>query len=187
MPNEAPHSKQVEVNTTPTAVPRNKWLSLLVVCVRILVGLTFIISGVVKLIDPVGTMYKIEDYLAVFNLSSIASISYFVAIILSLVEFILGANALLGSYLRTTPILLLIFMAVMTPFTLFLAIANPVSDCGCFGDAIVLTNWQTFGKNVVLLTLVIFLLKYNLRARSLFHREIHAFIVVWARILEWVA
>ena len=104
------------------------------------------------------------------------------AVVLALVEFVLGFNALLGSYLRTTPLLLLIFMAIMTPLTLYLAIANPISDCGCFGDVITLTNWQTFGKNIVLLLLVIFLLRYNIRARSLFHREIHAFIVVWVSI-----
>lgn len=182
MPNEAPHIAPVDIDAIPTTTPRNKWLSLLVVCVRIIVGATFIFSGVVKLIDPVGTMYKIEDYLQAFNLSSISAVSYFVAVVLALVEFVLGFNALLGSYLRTTPLLLLIFMAIMTPLTLYLAIANPISDCGCFGDVITLTNWQTFGKNIVLLLLVIFLLRYNVRARSLFHREIHAFIVVWVSI-----
>lgn len=182
MPNEAPHIAPVDIDAIPTTTPRNKWLSLLVVCVRIIVGATFIFSGVVKLIDPVGTMYKIEDYLQAFNLSSISAVSYFVAVVLALVEFVLGFNALLGSYLRTTPHLLLIFMAIMTPLTLYLAIANPISDCGCFGDVITLTNWQTFGKNIVLLLLVIFLLRYNIRARSLFHREIHAFIVVWVSI-----
>ena len=182
MPNEAPHIAPVDIDAIPTTTPRNKWLSLLVVCVRIIVGATFIFSGVVKLIDPVGTMYKIEDYLQAFNLSSISAVSYFVAVVLALVEFVLGFNALLGSYLGTTPLLLLIFMAIMTPLTLYLAIANPISDCGCFGDVITLTNWQTFGKNIVLLLLVIFLLRYNIRARSLFHREIHAFIVVWVSI-----
>ena len=182
MPNDAPHIAPVDIDAIPTTTPRNKWLSLLVVCVRIIVGATFIFSGVVKLIDPVGTMYKIEDYLQAFNLSSISAVSYFVAVVLALVEFVLGFNALLGSYLRTTPLLLLIFMAIMTPLTLYLAIANPISDCGCFGDVITLTNWQTFGKNIVLLLLVIFLLRYNIRARSLFHREIHAFIVVWVSI-----
>lgn len=182
MPNDTPHIAPVDIDAIPTTTPRNKWLSLLVVCVRIIVGATFIFSGVVKLIDPVGTMYKIEDYLQAFNLSSISAVSYFVAVVLALVEFVLGFNALLGSYLRTTPLLLLIFMAIMTPLTLYLAIANPISDCGCFGDVITLTNWQTFGKNIVLLLLVIFLLRYNVRARSLFHREIHAFIVVWVSI-----
>jgi uncharacterized membrane protein YphA (DoxX/SURF4 family) len=179
MPNDDAHSVLVDTSSAATTAPRNKWLSALVVLVRILVGATFILSGVVKLIDPVGTMYKIEDYLQVFNLSLFNSWSYVLAVLLSMAEFVLGVNALLGSYLRTTPILLLIFMAIMTPLTLFLAIANPIPDCGCFGDFITLANWQTFGKNVLLLALVIFLFRYNRRARSVFHREVHAFIVVW--------
>ena len=179
MPSDDPHSMPVDATSTPTAKPRNKWLSALVVLVRVLVGATFILSGVVKLIDPVGTMYKIEDYLQVFNLTMFNSWSFVMAVFLSVVEFILGVNALLGSYLRTTPTLLLIFMVIMTPLTLFLAIANPIPDCGCFGDVVTLTNWQTFGKNVILLSLVIFLLLYNRRARSVFHREVHALIVVW--------
>ena len=182
MPNDDPHSVLVDDVSTATTAPRNKWLSALVVLVRILVGVTFIFSGVVKLIDPVGTMYKIEDYLQVFNLTMFSSWSYVLGVMLSAAEFVLGVNALLGSYLRTTPILLLIFMAIMTPLTLFLAIANPIPDCGCFGDLITLANWQTFGKNVLLLTLVIFLYRYNRRARSVFHREVHAFIVVWVVI-----
>jgi uncharacterized membrane protein YphA (DoxX/SURF4 family) len=179
MPSDDPHSIPVDATSTPTAKPRNKWLSALVVLVRVLVGATFILSGVVKLIDPVGTMYKIEDYLQVFNLTMFNSWSFVMAVFLSVVEFILGVNALLGSYLRTTPTLLLIFMVIMTPLTLFLALANPIPDCGCFGDVVTLTNWQTFGKNVILLSLVIFLLLYNRRARSVFHREVHALIVVW--------
>ena len=179
MPSDDPHSMPVDATSTPTAKPRNKWLSALVVLVRVLVGATFILSGVVKLIDPVGTMYKIEDYLQVFNLTMFNSWSFVMAVFLSVVEFILGVNALLGSYLRTTPTLLLLFMLLMTPLTLFLAIANPIPDCGCFGDVVTLTNWQTFGKNVILLSLVIFLLLYNRRARSVFHREVHALIVVW--------
>lgn len=182
MPNDDPYNEHVGDVSTPITNPRNKWLSVLVVLVRILVGATFILSGVVKLIDPVGTMYKIEDYLLAFNLTVFSSWSYVLAVLLSLAEFIIGVNTLLGSYLRTTPILLLIFMAIMTPITLFLAIVNPIPDCGCFGDAVTLTNWQTFAKNVVLLTLVIFLIQYNRRACSVFHREIHALIVIWTTI-----
>lgn len=159
-----------------------RWQTYLAVLVRILVGTTFIFSGVVKLIDPAGTAYKIEDYLAVLELSSLVSFSYLASIILSLFELILGVNILLGSYLRSTPWLLLIFMLIMTPLTLFLAIVNPIPDCGCFGDAVKLTNWQTFGKNVVLLFLAILLLRYNKAARSVFHREVHALVVTWCII-----
>ncbi len=176
---------------TPIKIPCSRWLSVLVILARVVVGATFIVSGVVKLIDPMGTMYKIEDYLAVLDLSFFAPGAYVVAVLLSMVEFVLGFNTLLGSYLRTTPILLLIFMGIMTPLTLYLAIANPIADCGCFGDFIVLSNWQTFAKNVVLLSLVIFLFRFNTRKRSVFHREIHALIVIWVvffgSFLVWIA
>ena len=131
---------------TPIKTPCSRWLSVLVILARVVVGATFIVSGVVKLIDPMGTMYKIEDYLAVLDLSFFAPGAYVVAVLLSMVEFVLGFNTLLGSYLRTTPILLLIFMGIMTPLTLYLAIANPIADCGCFGDFIVLSNWQTLPR-----------------------------------------
>ena len=170
------------VDTSSATAPRNKWLSRLVILVRILVGCTFIFSGIVKLIDPMGTMYKIEDYMQAFGMSLYGPAAYYAAVFLSIIEFVLGFNALLGSYLRKTPLFLLIFMAIMTPLTLYLAIANPIPDCGCFGDAITLSNWATFIKNVILLTLVIFLVQFNTRTRSVFHREIQAFIVTWVVI-----
>ena len=185
------HSKPVELTATPTTTPINKWLSVAVILVRIVVGLTFIFSGLVKLIDPVGTMYKIEDYLAVMNMASLQPVALVASVALSLAEFILGIDTLLGSYLRTTPKLLLAFMVVMTPLTLYLAIASPIPDCGCFGDAVVLTNWQTFAKNVVLLLLVLFLCKYYTRAKLVFHREVQALTVIWgiiyAAFVVWFA
>lgn len=178
-PTSSPDAQQPD-DLSPRCYPR--WQAWLAMLVRFIVGATFIFSGVVKLIDPAGTAYKIEDYLAVMELSQLASFAYIASILLSLCELILGVNALLGLYLRTTPWLLLIFMGVMTPLTLFLAIANPIPDCGCFGDALKLTNWQTFGKNIVLLLLVILLVRYNKAARSVFHREVHALVVTWCII-----
>ena len=176
------HNDTAQVTPPPATAHRNKWLSVAVILARIVVGAVFIFSGVVKLIDPVGTMYKIEDYLTVLNLAFFKPSALIASCLLSLFEFVLGINVLLGSYLRTTPVLLFIFMVVMTPLTLFLAITNPIPDCGCFGDAVMLTNWETFAKNVLLLTLSIFLLLYNRRSQSVFHREIHALIVSWAVI-----
>lgn len=120
---------------------------------RFVLAVVFIFSGFVKAIDPLGFFYKIQDYLTAFGL-----ISWFpgywpllFAILLAAVEFCTGMYLFLGIRRRISSSLALLLMLVMTPLTLYLAIANPVSDCGCFGDAIVLTNWQTFGKNVVLL------------------------------------
>lgn len=185
------HSESVEMAATPTITPTGKWLSVAVILVRIVVGITFIFSGLVKLIDPVGTMYKIDDYLAVMNMTALQPLSIIASVALALAEFILGINTLLGSYLRTTPKLLLAFMTLMTPLTLYLAIANPIADCGCFGDAVILTNWQTFAKNVVLLLLVLFLFKYYTKAKSVFHREVQALTVIWgivyAAFVVWFA
>ncbi len=172
------------------AQSRSKWLCVGVIVVRVIVGVTFIVSGGVKLIDPEGTMYKIEEYLMAMNLAGLAPLALFVSVVLSLVEFLLGVNTLLGSYRRVTPILLAVFMGVMTPLTLYLAIANPIHDCGCFGDAIVLTNWQTFWKNIVLVALVWVLLRYNRCARSIFHHDMQSltvlFVLLYGAIVAWI-
>lgn len=120
---------------------------------RLLVVVTFIFSGTVKLIDPHGTEYKIQDYAQAFGLQALAQgvVPLVLAVALAMLEFSVGIYLLFGIWRRRTALLALLFMLAFTPLTLYLAIANPVRDCGCFGDALVLTNWQTFGKNVVLL------------------------------------
>lgn len=119
---------------------------------RLALAFTFIFSGTVKLIDPQGTQYKIEDYATAFGLESLVPlfVPICLAVALALLEFMLGINFFFGIRRRMTSIVTLVFLLVMTPLTLYLAISNPVTDCGCFGDALKLTNWQTFGKNVAL-------------------------------------
>ena len=117
---------------------------------RIIFGLVFLFSGFVKAVDPLGTAYKISDYLEAFSLTSLDFLAFPAALILIATEFAIGFNILLNVHLKATTWIAGIFMLVMTPITLYLAISNPISDCGCFGDAIVMTNWQTFYKNVVL-------------------------------------
>lgn len=120
---------------------------------RIVVALTFVLSGFVKAVDPLGTQYKINDYLEAMGLLSYVSetLTLAAAVVLVAVEFCLGVNMLFAMHRRLTSHLLVVLMAVLTPFTLWVAVANPVADCGCFGDALVLSNWQTFWKNVLLL------------------------------------
>lgn len=124
---------------------------------RLLVGFTFLFSGFVKAIDPRGFAYKIEDYFSAFNLSMLDSLALPISVALCVIEFALGVFALLGIYRKWTTRLLLLVMLFMTPLTLYLALVNPVSDCGCFGDALVITNWETFWKNVILLACTVFL------------------------------
>lgn len=132
---------------------------------RIIFGLVFLFSGFVKAVDPLGTAYKISDYLEAFSLTPLDFLAFPSALILIATEFTIGFNILFNVHLKATTIIASIFMLIMTPVTLYLALANPISDCGCFGDAIVMTNWQTFYKNVVLciILIIIAILKDNTR------------------------
>lgn len=127
---------------------------------RTLLALTFLFSGFVKAVDPLGTVYKIEDYLTAFGgvFTSLLPLATTAAVLLILTEWTLGVMMLLNVRTGLTSWLSLAFYIVMLPLTLYIALTNPITDCGCFGDALVLTNWQTFWKNVVLMALVIVLL-----------------------------
>ena len=129
---------------------------------RVLLAVTFILSGFVKAVDPLGTQYKIHDYLYAMHLGTFVSDNLILcaAVILSIVEFLIGICLLFAIHRRLVSKLLVGIMVVMTLLTLWLAIANPISDCGCFGDAIVLTNWQTFWKNVVLLAAAVLMARW---------------------------
>lgn len=126
---------------------------------RIVVGIIFIYSGFVKGIDPLGSMYKFTDYFNAFGMEWMNSTTLFFSFVLSLAEFLIGIALLFNLWTSKLSWGALLFMVFFTPLTLVLALTNPVSDCGCFGDAMVLTNWETFWKNIVLLlfTLVVFL------------------------------
>lgn len=128
---------------------------------RMVVALTFIFSGYVKAIDPLGTQYKMQDYLEVLHLSEYFPdwLTLIAAVLLGGFEFCLGILLLFAMHRRAVTWLIMLFMAVMTPVTLWLAVADPVKDCGCFGDAVVLTNWQTFIKNAILLPAAVLLFK----------------------------
>ena len=118
-----------------------------------MLAVTFILSGFVKAVDPLGTQYKIRDYLSAMHLGSYVSdyLTLGASVTLSAVEFLIGICLLFAIHRRLVSRFLVVLMAVMTLLTLWLAVTDPISDCGCFGDAIVLTNWQTFWKNIVLL------------------------------------
>lgn len=127
---------------------------------RTLLAITFLFSGFVKAVDPLGTVYKIEDYLKAFGgfFTDLMPLAGVAAVCLISVEWLLGVCMLCNIRTQWTSRIALAFYLVMTPLTLWIALTNPVSDCGCFGDALVLTNWQTFRKNIVFLSLVIILL-----------------------------
>lgn len=124
---------------------------------RVLLGLTFMFSGVVKAIDPVGTQIKLSDYLYAFGMGGylLDSTLIILACLLAGLEILVGAYLLVGAFPKGTSLVVLVMMVLLTPFTLYIALNNPVDECGCFGDALVLTNWETFYKNIFLLLLAL--------------------------------
>ena len=134
---------------------------------RLLIGALFIFSGFTKAIDPWGTLFKVKDYLAVVNVPLWDNLQLSGVFALCALEFVIGIFILMGVLKRATPIAAALVMCFMLPFSLWIAINNPVSDCGCFGDAWHISNWATFIKNIFISAGVIWLLFYNKLAYSL--------------------
>lgn len=148
------------------------------VVARVVVGLVFIFSSFVKGVDPMGTSFKITEYLTAWSFFGMSfdwlvPLATFMAMALIVVEFTIGVMLLFGAFRRVSAWALVLMMLFFTFTTLFDAITNEVTDCGCFGDAIKLTNWQTFWKNVALdvPTVWIFLTR-NLRRKQRFERDV---------------
>ena len=131
---------------------------------RLILAVAFILSGFVKAVDPLGTQYKIQDYLVAMGLGRLIPdfMTLSASVLLSTLEFILGICLLFAIRRRMVSKIVLVLMAAMTLLTLWLALTDSISDCGCFGDALVLTNWQTFWKNIVLLTAAVIVWRYPL-------------------------
>ena len=126
--------------------------------VRIILGAVFAFSGFVKAVDPLGSCYKFTDYFNLaFNMPSLSAFSLPLAFILAALEFTVGIMLIFNLKPRWAVWLAFGFELVFLPLTLYIAITNPVHDCGCFGDALVLDNWTTFYKNIVLMAMVLFL------------------------------
>jgi len=117
---------------------------------RIIIGIVFLFSGFVKAVDPQGGAIKITEYLEIAGIHA-STLSIYIAIALSSIEFIIGFMLFFGLKTKKAALPAFLFMSFFTVLTLYSAIYNPISDCGCFGDAVKLTNWETFFKNLVLL------------------------------------
>jgi len=124
---------------------------------RIIVGIIFIISGFVKAVDPIGFGYKLEEYFApdVFNIPFLHDLALPQATFFSIFEIILGVFLLMGIFRKFTSWALLVLIVFFTFLTFYSAYFNKVTDCGCFGDAMKLTPWQSFWKDIFLLILII--------------------------------
>ena len=128
-------------------------LKMIVNLCRIIVAVTFIFSGFVKAIDPIGTQYKLQDYLGAIGMAGILPnwTLLAVAVFLAAIEFCIGIFLLFAIQRRLISKLTVAFMAFMAMVTVWIVVADPVKDCGCFGDALHLTNTETLIKNIVLL------------------------------------
>ncbi len=126
---------------------------------RFIVGTLFIISGLIKLNDPVGFSFKLQDYFApeVLDLGFLVPYSLLIAVILVIIEVLLGVALLLGYFKKLTLWALLLMIVFFTFLTFYSAYFNKVTDCGCFGDAMPLTPWESFSKDIVLLFLILIL------------------------------
>ena len=150
------------------AVKGEKWCQVLTTLMRMVVGGVFVFSGFTKAVDPWGTSYKITDYLNAMGLERWGDTALFIAVALAALEFLVGIAIVVGAYRRGAPWTALLLLVVMTPLTLWLAVTGAVPDCGCFGDALHLSNWATFGKNLLLLLGVIYLIFFNTSLRSIY-------------------
>jgi hypothetical protein len=119
--------------------------------------MVFIFSGFVKAVDPLGSAYKFGDYFIAFRMEFLEPLALPLGIFLSAFELVLGISLILGYRRKVLFVVLMWFMSFFTLLTLVLALFNPVSDCGCFGDALILTNWETFFKNLILMVFVLVL------------------------------
>ena len=144
----------------------------LVWTLRIFIGGTLILSGLTKMIDLWGFMYKIEQYLNVWGWDISRSIVIITALGISAIEFVIGILLLTGSYKRSSSWIAACIMVIMLPLSAYIMIANPVDDCGCFGDFLKISNTATFLKNIIICIGLVYLLFYNHKIKGLYHPHI---------------
>jgi len=149
----------------------NLWIS------RILFGVVFIFSGYVKAIDPLGSTYKFQDYFLAFGTEWLFPVALPLSVLMSSLEFVIGVTVLLGIKMRYSAWGGMLFMLFFTPLTLYIALANPVSDCGCFGDALVISNWATFYKNIFILAASIFIFVHKDKIKPFWSEKQDWFLV----------
>lgn len=152
---------------------------------RIFVGILFIISGLIKLNDPIGFAFKLEEYFSepVLNIPFLEPFALAIAVFMVILEVVLGVMLLVGFKRKFTIWMLLLMIIFFTFLTFYSAYFNKVTDCGCFGDALKLTPWQSFTKDVVLLFFILILF-FNIKfIKPLFSSKVNTSIVVIALVL----
>lgn len=158
----------------------SKWKVAAVWACRILAGATFVISGWAKAVDPRGFAFKIDEYLSVWNMADILpeGLTGLIACIIAIFELTLGIALLTGSLRRSSAICALFTMCFWLPLTVYISIADPVADCGCFGDFIILSNTATLLKNIALTAILIICLVWYKCARPLYRAGLQWLVIV---------
>jgi uncharacterized membrane protein YphA (DoxX/SURF4 family) len=149
---------------------------------QIVLGLLFLFSGFSKGVDPLGTAYRIEDYFIAYQTEWMMPAAVFLSFVLNAAELLMGALLLFNIKPKQTSWLVLLMMILFTLTTFNDALNNPVPDCGCFGDALIMTNWQTFYKNLVIL---IFVMIVFFNRRKI--KNVYSHSAQWAMIAGFVA
>ena len=157
-----------------------KGMRVLIPILQVLLALLFIVSGLSKCIDPAGTALKFSEYFLYFGFDFAVDLSMGLAWVMSILEFMIGIDLLMGSARIRTLVLASMLMLVFTPLTLWLALTDAIQDCGCFGDAIRLSNWGTFQKNVLIDCVLVLLWWRRRHLYQLAGRTVRALYGYWA-------
>ena len=155
-----------------------KTIQILVTISRWIVGVTFLFSSFSKGVDPLGTSYKIQEYMTAWSVGSLSfdwalPLATFLSIAMITLEFLVGVLLITNCYKKLAAWILMLMMIFFTVTTFIDAVTNKVTDCGCFGDLVKLTNWETFWKNVVLMvfTVIIFIYRNIPKKKKTFERD----------------
>ncbi|MBO7226148.1 MAG: DoxX family protein [Bacteroidales bacterium] len=155
-----------------------KTIQILVTISRWIVGATFLFSSFSKGVDPLGTSYKIQEYMTAWSVGSLSfdwalPLATFLSIAMITLEFLVGVLLITNCYKKLAAWILMLMMIFFTVTTFIDAVTNKVTDCGCFGDLVKLTNWETFWKNVVLMvfTVIIFIYRNIPKKKKTFERD----------------
>ena len=158
-------------------------MRILLIISRFLVGVLFIISGLIKANDTIGFSYKLAEYFEVFGMERLSAFALLIAASICIFEILLGAMLLIGSRIKFVSWSLLLMIVFFTFLTFFSAYFNKVTDCGCFGDALKITPWQSFSKDVVLLFFILMIFKNQNKLQSYFTKKAENTINIFVLIL----
>ena len=162
---------------------------------RYLVGVLFIFSGLIKINDPVGTQIKLEEYFEVFSadftplFEHLVPLALILSVILCTLEIVIGIALLMNYKMKITRVILLSLIVFFTFLTFYSAYFNKVTDCGCFGDALKITPWQSFYKDVVLLFFILIIFMSRNKIQAFFTKKaentINIFVLILCIFFVW--